>query len=324
MAIHITTPPTSAWVQPSSPALTVPNQGPAQMRRSYKIPTSALKSVLQNIKVNATLGLVESYIATSAGNLIDAGVDSIFTPPADVDNWLVQSYQIDQREAGEYMELKVVYSWTDIPFDSLSSDWEETTLVNEGCDWQTYSVSPYIYCNEVDHDDTPITATGSVPSPTGGNALRRHIEMTFQMNPQDSLNSPNVWGNAGVPTWVITESERRIREKVAAGVNPIFHKPVVHRTFNYKTNKSTNVPQGGDGIDRIGQPGIAAPGWTGSYIFQGRSFSKNVQTFFTASHPEGIAIYNMTYTDTWEGALEPDQNFYGPNAWKFHEGPDAQ
>lgn len=219
------------------------------------------------------------------------------------------------------MVLKCWFQYTGIDIDDIPDEpWSEETSLGQSVSWQVYSVSPYIYCNEVDHNDVPAPKTGPMPAPSGKNALRRHIEMAITQNAQNSENYPYKWGNA-TNDFQLTVDEIAIWKKVAAGVNPVFHKPIVTQSWLYRTNTSTNVPQNNNQLDRIGNSPIAVPEWTGSFIYCGRTWTKSQQTYYSNEHPEGVTIYTMTYTDTWEGALEPDQDFYGANAWKFHEGP---
>lgn len=77
------------------------------------------------------------------------------------------------------MILKCWFQYTGIYIDDLPVDWHKETTISENVSWQTYSVSPYIYCNEVNHNDVPAPKTGPMPAPSGSGALRRHIEMAI-------------------------------------------------------------------------------------------------------------------------------------------------
>ena len=53
-----------------------------------------------------------------------------------------------------------------------------------------------------------------------------------------------LWSNKN-GTVILTGSEQKIMKKVAAGVNPVFHKPVVQITQVFRSNKENSVPSSG-------------------------------------------------------------------------------
>lgn len=73
----------------------------------------------------------------------------------------------------------------------------------------------------------------------------------------------------------MTLSESKIWKKVAAGVNPVFHKPIVVVTNSFKTMTSSSVPHNNRQIDRINAPPVDVPEWSGDFIYTGRSWSKS-------------------------------------------------
>lgn len=221
------------------------------------------------------------------------------------------------------MILKCWFQYTGIDIDDLPEDWHKETTISENVTWQTYSVSPYIYCNEVNHNDALVPKTGPIPAPSGSNALRRHIEMAITQNAQNSENYPYKWGNS-TNDFQLTEDEIAIWKKVAAGVNPVFHKPVISKTTLWESTDSLNVPGQSTTVDRISTPDVSILSkvpWDYSWIYQGRTLATSEKTYFTPEHSEGVTIYQVTFTDVWEGARDPDPDFYGANAWVFHEGP---
>lgn len=136
-SIHITTPPTSAWVIPTNQTLNVPEKGAVQFKRTYKIPTRNLKNILNGIKSGMTLGAAEGWIGTQAGSLDNAGLDSIFAPPDNVDSWVVLSYYVNQITAGEYMEVQITYGWTELDINAIASAsaWQKETTISEEVTW---------------------------------------------------------------------------------------------------------------------------------------------------------------------------------------------
>ena len=323
MATTITTPPAKAWHQVTDQALNVPANGPAQMKRVYKLPISGCANIMNGIQLNAGISDVETWVRSSAGSL-DTGISSTNFTPQSGYHWILQSFYLDEPEAGEYAILKCVFSQTDMDIDAIShlSSWTEEVSNLSSVTWQAYSVSPYIYCDEVDHNDLKWYKGDNLTSDTG-HALRRHIEQAYTQNAQDSDNNWQLWRNQNT-TYLLTDSEQAIMKKVAAGVNPVFHKPIVSIQKVLRTTDPHNVPQPNIKVDKISDPGITVKDWDGDFIFQGRSWSKtDERTYYTSTHDE-VVIYTLSYVDTWEGAMEPDQDFYGLNAWKFHEGPDGQ
>lgn len=238
------------------------------------------------------------------------------------------------------MLLKCRYEYTGIDIGDLPADptetWQEEVSETWAVNWTTYSVSPYIYCNEADHTDTYVAEGTTPPAPSTEikAAKRRHIEMALTQNAQDSDNNPYLWMNAN-GQYLLTDDEVKIWKKVATGVNPVFHKPIVTKTSVWKSNKKQNLPAASGNIDQIGVPGGAiAQGWNGTFIYCGMSYTESEQTVTTivvdqeTQQPTGrtktVTIYTLTCVDTWEGALNPDMDFYGSDPWEFGVGPSRQ
>ena len=219
MATTITTPPAKAWHQVTDQALNVPANGPAQMKRVYKLPISGCANIMNGIQLNAGISDVETWVRTSAGSL-DTGISATNFTPQSGYHWILQSFYLDEPEAGEYAILKCVFSQTDMDIDAIShlSSWTEEVSNLSSVTWQAYSVSPYIYCDEVDHNDVKWYKGDNLTSDTG-HALRRHIEQAYTQNAQDSDNNWQLWRNQNT-TYLLTDSEQAIMKKVAAGVNP--------------------------------------------------------------------------------------------------------
>lgn len=240
MATHITTPPNKAWVQVRSQALTVPAQGGPKMKRIYKVPSTALKGILNYVKVGTTIQSVENHLASSAGSLIEGlSSNTIFDVPSSISSdWVIDSYYIDQAQAGEYMELNATYGWTDFNIDAVASadNWSIEVSESNSVTWQSYSVSPYIYCDEVQHDDRKLDMSGNVESGTdSGHCLRFHIDQALTTL-QASGNKQGRWTQqASSASFLLNDNELSILNKLANGVNPVFHKPIVQRTRTYRS-----------------------------------------------------------------------------------------
>lgn len=241
MATKINTPPQKAWAQVTDDALQCTAKE-TTMVRTYKLPTSCCTNILNNLKPGASLELVEGWIRDAAGDL-DAGVTgSKFTPLTD-QTWGLNRYQLQQIEAGQYMNLKCWFQYTGLNIDQLPENWSKETTISENVTWQTYSVSPYIYCNEVEHEDETFDADMPPEEPTGGNSQRSHIERCFTSDANNRLND-KIWVYRDYKKNLVclTESEFQIMKKVATGVNPVFHKPIISKTTLWMSNQKLNVP----------------------------------------------------------------------------------
>ena len=175
----------------------------------------------------------------------------------------------------------------------MDQDWHKETTISENVSWQTYSVSPYIYCNEVNHNDVPVPKIGPVPAPSGKNALRSHIEKAITLNAQNSENYPYKWGNS-TGDFQLTVDEIAIWKKVATGVNPVFHKPVISKTTLWESTDPLNVPRQSAIVDRISTPNVSILSkvpWNYSWIYQGRTLTTTERTYFTPEHSAGVTIY---------------------------------
>lgn len=244
-------------------------------------------------------------------------------------------------EAGQYSLLKVLYSSEeDIPSGEYSKVVSDTVSLQ----WQTYSVSPYRYCNERQHEDRTVDSDGELgeeDSATAKSSVRRHIEMAFTQNAQNSESNPYRWEQQNV-TRQLTEAEMLIMNKVAAGVNPVFHYPLVQHTRVVETTTPSSglSPDVNTGIDVIAtlpssvrEPiNQALNVWTnslsGSFIYCGQAVSYTTRQITDLSTT--TTLYTYTVVDTFEGALDPDKNFYNvpggtgsgaDDRWRFGIGP---
>ena len=155
------------------------------------------------------------------------------------------------------MKLNCVFSFPALDINAIatSSDWEMQEDLATTVSWQPYSVSPYIYCNEEDHIDTPWDGP-ELPSVTESFASKRkHIENAFNGSPQESPNETDVWLGTGSAR-ILTTAEQMIMAKVAAGVNPVFHKPVVSKSYIYKSKLEQGIPDAPADVDTIDDPEV--------------------------------------------------------------------
>lgn len=92
MANHITTPPSMAWAQVTDDALQCSLDN-TTMTRTYKLPTSCCTNIINSLKLNYSVDLVESWIETVAGD-IDVGVTGAKFTPATDNTWGLKKYQL--------------------------------------------------------------------------------------------------------------------------------------------------------------------------------------------------------------------------------------
>ena len=340
MATHITDPVTNkTWVQVVDQAEALASDETRTLTMSYKGETQRIANAAKNINVGDSLSVVNGYLTTQFGSIDDAGMSISWAPPLSME-WRVAGYDIRQFEAGQYSLLKVTYE-----ADVAGGSSEYTTLKEDSVSlqWQTYSVSPYRYCNEKEHEDLLIdTATGEAGQETAEQAkssVRRHIEMAFTQNAQNSESNPYRWEQQNT-TRELTSAEKLIMNKVAAGVNPVFHYPIVQHTRVYEANHEIGnevTPDIVSAIDvittlpnsvskKITKALLPWTALSGSFIYCGQTVGYTTRDVQDQSGT--TKIYTYTFVDTYEGALDPDKNFYNvpgasaPNdRWKFGVGP---
>lgn len=291
------------------------------MRRRWKIPFSSMHNVLNGVKVGYTLATTKNYLAGLVSEIDNGLSASDFVAEGD-NQWVVNQYDVQQvSPAGEYAYFKCVFSY--VPFDigniPVSGYTSETVSLGTNLEWASYSVSPYIYCNEKSHEDKVIGGD----DPEGNDAMRAHIDAALTQPSETRMQSPYRYRLLGGGERELTDAEQQIFKKIAAGVNPVFHVPIVRMSYQYTTTVQGHVPSPQWDIDTITNsvPGVDVPGWTGKFIYTGRSFSTQTQAVYSGSTK--VTLYTITYNDTWEGAPDPDEDFYGPNKWKFHFGPSG-
>lgn len=179
------------------------------------------------------LQLIESKF----GNVDDAGLSISWDLPDDL-SWRVSGVEVKQIEAGQCSLLTVVFSAKPIWFDPSTPF---TTLVQDtiGVQWQTYSVSPYRYCNERQHVDSVVKQDGTTLSSDAKASMRAHIEQALTQNSIDKGQNWARYQAGNNITYQLTEAEQLIAKKIAAGTNPVFHYPIVQHTRVVETNLSS-------------------------------------------------------------------------------------
>ena len=133
------------------------------------------------IGVGSALSSVNSVLLSAFGEVDDASMSISWTLPSGL-AWRLAASEVRQLEAGQYCILKVIYEAADGTIDP-AEPFTKVTEDSVSLSWQSYSVSPYRYCNEREHEDYVVLADGSVePFATeyaSKCSIRRHIEMAF-------------------------------------------------------------------------------------------------------------------------------------------------
>lgn len=325
------------WVQVVDQAETLDSDGNRLLTLAFKGETQKVATTMSHLYQDETLSSVYSELTTNFTTIDDAGMNITWSLPLGW-TWRLQAAEVRQLEAGEYSLLKTIFYGTDATPITPGQDYINVTEDGATLQWQTYSVSPYRYCNEEKHDDAIVDpSTGEALSSENGNkSVRRHIEMAFTQNAQNSESNPYRWEQPNC-TREITEAEKRIMDKVAAGVNPVFHYPVVQHIRIIETNLSSLPndygPDVKTGIDIIaplpgnvaGMLAQALVPWealSGSFIYCGQTVNYSNRWVKDSSGADQ-KLFTFQVTDVFEGALKPDVEFYGPagTRWEFGKGP---
>lgn len=103
---------------------------------------------------------------------------------------------------------------------------------------------------------------------------QKHINGALTNPPSQSDNDVYKWVDTSGQTYELTDAEKQIFDKVVAGVNPVFHKPVLSKTTLWQSNTSTAVPASTQTVDTIQTPDAEITSkvkWDYYWIYQGRS-----------------------------------------------------
>lgn len=181
MATHIDTPiDNKTWLQVVDQAEQTQADGTRQLTLAYKGETQKIANVCSQIGVGSALSSVNSVLLSAFGEIDDASMGIAWTLPNGL-AWRLAASEVRQLEAGQYCILKVIYEAADSTIDP-SQPFTKVTEDSVALSWQSYSVSPYRYCNERDHIDLTVEADGTPEAEADVQAkssVRRHIEMAF-------------------------------------------------------------------------------------------------------------------------------------------------
>jgi len=317
------TPLSSMILQPNS--LQISNDKDCQrMTEVWKGPWSVLKD-LTNIKDKSVFGvkLYPGIIRPSAMDSSTSWKKEFDTPVASISaktvEWLIDTVETKQIEAGDYGELTITYSSVrqnssgggqnaDIPGDCVQTQPTVWSL-----NWGTFTRSPLEYaqdvtggtaediknCYENDHPGSVAEAVPLNPQVDADN-----LKYAYYMGTEDINREIKILVDNGVP------ESTKIYEYLCKGITPQFHYPIVSKQDHFFLSSGFvfNVTPGVD-IDKKQSLPASCPyqfnnNW--QWLKTDDSYQITQNTF------EGTTY---TRTQTWTGAKIWDDNFYGDNPW---------
>lgn len=189
MATKIDEPITNkAWVQVVDQAEQMQGGGERQLVLAFKGETQKIANSCSQLYQGQSVIEVQGVLRSQFGGIDDGNMGISWTAPTNL-NWVLAAFDVMQLEAGQYCVLKVIFTASDVTYDGnpFTKVREDSVTLN----WQTYSVSPYRYCNEREHDDYAVSPDGTVDpqqvtSQSPKSSIRRHIEGAFTQNAQNS------------------------------------------------------------------------------------------------------------------------------------------
>lgn len=149
---------TKAVVQIVDNAYFMTNDGKRTLRLSWKAATSKIAGLIDEIYVGQALSAVNAVINTHFSDVDDAQMNIDWQLP-EGKNWYASGSEVKQLEAGEYSVFTVLFEAEDGSVDP-SEPFATVTEDSWQLQWQTYSVTPYRYCNERTHDDYLVDSDG--------------------------------------------------------------------------------------------------------------------------------------------------------------------
>ena len=152
MATKITTPILdTTWIQVTDSAFFMNDEGQRQLRLTWKAATTKLAPMTAQLEEGQSLDVVNTIVANTFTNVDDGGFSPNWSLPTGY-MWIVNSVEVKQIEAGEYSILVVTFTTIEqevSPGQGFVKQLEDSWQLQ----WQTYSVSPYRYCNNRNNID---------------------------------------------------------------------------------------------------------------------------------------------------------------------------
>lgn len=201
-----------------------------------------------------------------------------------------------------------------------------------GLSWQPESWDVYRYCKNAGLSSLPALPEGQAYS-TEYTADSVHIQQYLDQS-QDTAGAQTRFQYSSVADgqlYQLNYAEQLIAKKKLAGLQPVFHYPIVTKSkTSVKSDGLPSLSGCGAGIDVALSSLPAGCPFTFPASPWGTAWSW-IKTGDTVNMSRDKASGTTTYTrtETWNGAVSPDVNFYGTGAfnhnnleecrWKFGE-----
>lgn len=280
------------------------------------------------IKIAAKLNLSScnwsmfKTFASNSGCPIDTSLDPLEPSSQLSTDYPVINYRLEQGQDGAGVHGKLTLTLG--AYDTSGGGGGDQPLPNSevwSLNWQPESWDVYRYCaNQM--LSTYIAGTGPWPITDTADAI--HIQQYLSQS-QDTAGKQLDWQyTSTVPgqLYELNAAERLIAKKKMAGLQPIFHYPIVTKSITKIASGLPSVSDCGSGLDTI-LTAIAGCPFTFAEAPDGTDW-KFIMTgdVINMSRDKNTGATTYTQTWTWTGACQPDENFYGSTPFD-HNQPET-
>lgn len=312
------------WVQqPVDNSPSESSAGVVTYQEKFKGPYSKGKELLDRIKVGDTLASAH----TSLGATVSGGIQNAYdapTPPTRNNKtltWIVSGIRVQEAEAGDHCFIYVDYTAQFI-------GWEVNTLyeIDErnvwSLSWQSYSVSPFAFCSNEQHNDIPVSPSGLGYEPNWTlPAMREHIELFKNSIGGKFTGAANAWVyKTMAQAYYLNPTEIEIAKKIDLGKSPVYHYPILVHTTAKQGGVNVNYDETlGEDLDHIVDLPLDCP-----YKFDEDSTDEEdkwkwikVGDDMTQTKTKSNTTFERK--QIWWGFKDIDENFYGNEPFTHDE-----
>lgn len=326
MATYIEDADNILWQQPSFTSPSSGEKGAGVYTEKWKGSYDKLKDIPGNLSAGMSVNDVHTaligagFTLSSAYNIPDAGQFVGKDGKTHTAHWQWNSANVIELVAGALAELELQYKREgDVDQTPPKPDSEEW-----GVTWQAYTVSPYAFCAQDNHQDLKVTSQQQAPDNQKSN--RNHIKTAYNVmqNTDSQTATVGVYNPAGstVGALRLNKHEKAILDKVMQEKVALYHYPVITRRAAYNDRPielsgsilSTDT-QGllGEGIDCIRiLPNscpieVAPPAWDSQAQWEWVLIDDQARIIVEP----GLSTCSAVRQVQWQGSLSADVNFYG-------------
>lgn len=326
MATYIEDADNILWQQPSFTSPSTGERGAGTYTEKWKGAYDRLKDIPGNLSAGMSVNDVHTklvgsgFILSSAYNIPDAGQYIGADGNLHTAHWQWNSATVIELVAGALAEIELQYKREgDKDEQDIKPDSEEW-----GISWQAYTVSPYSFCAQDNHQDVKTTAAQQAPDDQKSN--RNHIKTAYNVmqNTDSQTATVGVYTPAGSTTGALqlNKHEKAILNKVMQEKVALYHYPIITRRAAYNDRPielsadilSTDT-QGllGAGIDCIRTLPtscpieVAPPVWDSGAQWQWVLIDDQAKITLSP----GLSTCSAVRQAQWQGSLSADVNFYG-------------